>query len=276
MTTTTTSAHRVPSTTTECWLSSSSRSRTHEFLGALHAILGTALFFFGKIVSKEPALALAGERTNALPYWLSALDVFESGHALPVPTDVSCPNRVHWLLAISGSRVLVALIGQFLAAAREHGRWTTTEVFVHDTEWARNSPLGTIVAMRPPPTQRMALSLMAPGELMLVAADQFMRGILHMPHRPTTDFPFFSRAGKLLIIATEVLEVVERLPSLQERRRWVSWVLSILDLVKPDMVTERQSERCALTRARCRSLIDAHHGSEIVVEDKESKTSWDS
>lgn len=224
-----------------------------DFLSELHGILGTALFFFGKIIAKDGSLALPGEPNTALPYWLSALDVFESGYNLPVRTNASYACREHWLLAVSDSRVLIALIGQFITE-KEHKR-STSELFTRDSKWARNSPLGTIVALRPPPTQRMALSLMSLSELMLIATDQFMRGILHMPHQPPTDFPYFSRAGKLLTIATEVLEVVERLPSLEERRRWAAWVQSILNLIKPEKSTEGEGERTALTRLRCCSLV---------------------
>ncbi|KAI5995631.1 hypothetical protein EDD15DRAFT_2574846 [Pisolithus albus] len=235
--------------------------RTNDFLGELHGILGTALFFFGKTIGKDGSLALPGEPDTALPYWLSALDVFESGYNLPPRTNASYSCREHWLLAVSDSRVLIALIGQFIT--EKENKRGAGELFTRDKKWARNSPLGTIVALRPPPTQRMALSLMTVSELMLIATDQFMRGILHMPHHASADFPHFSRAGELLTIATEVVEVVERLPSFEERRRWATWVQSVLNLIKPEMSTEGEAERCALTRLRCTQLAQQAHGAEV-------------
>lgn len=240
---------------------SENESKTNDFLGELHGILGTALFFFGKTIGKDGSLALPGEPDTALPYWLSALDVFESGYNLPPRTNASYSCREHWLLAVSDSRVLIALIGQFIT--EKENKRGAGELFTRDKKWARNSPLGTIVALRPPPTQRMALSLMTVSELMLIATDQFMRGILHMPHHASADFPHFSRAGELLTIATEVVEVVERLPSFEERRRWATWVQSVLNLIKPEMSTEGEAERCALTRLRCTQLAQQAHGAEV-------------
>ncbi|KAI6112936.1 hypothetical protein F5141DRAFT_747976 [Pisolithus sp. B1] len=249
---------------------SENESRTNNFFGELHGILGTALFFFGKTIGKDGSLALPGEPDTALPYWLSALDVFESGYNLPPRTNASYSCREHWLLAVSDSRVLMALIGQFIT--EKENRRGAGELFTRDSKWARNSPLGTIVALRPPPTQRMALSLMSLSELMLIATDQFMRGILHMPHHASTDFPQFSRAGELLTIATEVLEVVERLPSFEERRRWATWVQSVLNLIKPEMTTEGEAERCALTRLRCSLLVHLAQGTEVADDSPASPT----
>ncbi|KAG6334896.1 hypothetical protein ID866_4190 [Astraeus odoratus] len=250
-----------PTTPQQAWAAAcESNSRTTEYLCALHAILGTALFLFGKIIDKNPFLALEGEPTAALPYWLFALDVFESGYNLPTRTNASYSHREHWLLAVSDSRVLIALIGQFIT--EEENKRSTTELFTADSKWARNSPLGTIGAMRPPPTQRMALSLMSLNELMVIATDQFMRGILYMPHHDSTEFSSFSRAGELLTISTEVLDVLERLPSSTERQHWVLWVQSVLNLVKPEMSTEGQHERCNMARARCHLLLRAEPGPE--------------
>ncbi|KAI6023349.1 hypothetical protein EDC04DRAFT_2727305 [Pisolithus marmoratus] len=249
---------------------SESERKIIEFLGELHGILGTALFYFGKIIGKDESLALPGEPNTALPYWLSALDVFESGYNLPLRTNASYACREHWLLAVSGGRVLIALIGQFIT--EKENKRSPSELFTRDSKWAHNSPLGTIVALRPPPMQRMALSLMSLGELMLIATDQFMRGILHMPHHASTDLPHFSRAGKLLTIATEVLEVVERLSSFEERRRWALWVQSVLNLIKPEMTTEEEAEHCVLTRLRCCSLVDPGQGTEVADDSPTSPT----
>ena len=84
-----------------------------------------------------------------------------------------------------------------------------------------------------------------------------------MPHHNSADFPHFSRAQELLTIATEVLEVVERLPFSEERSRWVVWVESILDLIKPGIATDEQKERCNLARVQCRSVICVDQKSEM-------------
>ncbi|KIM68205.1 hypothetical protein SCLCIDRAFT_1010005 [Scleroderma citrinum Foug A] len=236
--------------------------KTNEHLCAVHAILGTAMFIFGKIIYRNASLALQGEPATPLPYWLSALDVFESGYNLPARTNASYSHKENWLLSVSHSRVLVALIGQFIT--EEEKKRSTIELFTRGSKWASNSPLGTIVSMRPPPTQRMALSLMSTGELMLIATDQFMRGILHMPHHNSTEFPYFSRVEELLTIATEVLEVVERLPLSVQRPPWAIWVESILNLIKAETATDEQNERCHLARVWCRSLIYVDQKSEVV------------
>ena len=84
-----------------------------------------------------------------------------------------------------------------------------------------------------------------------------------MPHHNSADFPHFSRAQELLTIATEVLEVVERLPFSEERSHWVVWVESILDLIKPGIATDEEKERCSLARVQCRSVICVDQMSEM-------------
>ncbi|KAF9233854.1 hypothetical protein BU15DRAFT_53372 [Melanogaster broomeanus] len=231
-----------------------------EYLTAVHAILGTSLLYFGKLIGKSPSLAFPGEPTTSLPLWLSALDVFETGSNLPGRTSGSYFLEQDWLLAISGSRVLVAMIDLLLT--EEENNRPTSNFFAPDTKWAPNSPLGAITSRRPPPTHRMALSLMSPSELTLVAADQFMRGILHMPHRETAYFPRFSRTDELLTIATEVLGIVERFPEASARKYWAAWVQSILKLIKPEMATEGQLDQRNLAQARCRSFMGTGEGIE--------------
>ncbi|KIJ65437.1 hypothetical protein HYDPIDRAFT_27444 [Hydnomerulius pinastri MD-312] len=236
-----------------------------QYLTALHAILGTSIFFFGRLIGKNPSLALPGEPATSLPYWLSALDVFETGYNLPGRTSGAYSLGEDWLLATSGSRALLAVIGLLLAG--ERSQHSAMNLFMSNCKWPANSPLGTIAAQRPPATHRMALSLMSPNELMLVAADQFLRGILHMPHNHTAYFPHFSRANELLTIATEVLEVVEQFPLASERQHWASWAQSILNLIKPEMATEAQLELCQLARNRCRSLVGSHKALSTPVAD---------
>ncbi|TFK19407.1 hypothetical protein FA15DRAFT_682960 [Coprinopsis marcescibilis] len=53
---------------------------------AFHALLGTALFFFGNLIGANPHLALEGEPRSVAFYHLYALDVFEMGERLPART----------------------------------------------------------------------------------------------------------------------------------------------------------------------------------------------
>jgi hypothetical protein len=88
----------------------------------------------------------------------------------------------------------------------------------------------------------MTLTSASAHDLMVLAMDQFARGILHMPRRvpaspgasqkPTlTIGPHFSRSGELFAIASEVLGVAERLDSPDDRHRFSLWADSIFNQV---------------------------------------------
>ncbi|KAF5360980.1 hypothetical protein D9756_005148 [Leucocoprinus leucothites] len=85
----------------------------------------TTLFFFGNSIATNPKLALPGEVPIPVPYWIAALDVFESGECLPsridgfiditaykpddFPGDYTPPPREDWRMGVMWRRTLVAL-----------------------------------------------------------------------------------------------------------------------------------------------------------------------
>lgn len=149
---------------------------------AFHNILGTALFLFGNIISLYPKRALAGEPTHAVPYWLAALDVFETAESLPTRTDgrfgFSAPED--WHMAVVWGRTWVRLAQETLIRSAHNSK--DADVFLTDYAWPASSPMAIIMAHRPPVTRRTSLCSPTPNDLMELAMDQFSRGIFHMPH----------------------------------------------------------------------------------------------
>ena len=133
-----------------------------------------------------------------------------------------------------------------------------------EPDWSPDSPFHAIASRRPPVTRRMTLTSASAHDLMVLAVDQFSRGILYMPrriHPQTADpcrsvltiGPHFSRAGELFAIASEVLGVAERLDSPDDRHHFALWADSIFNQVSksnPGMDTE-WSTRVTLSRGRC-------------------------
>ncbi|TFK73732.1 hypothetical protein BDN72DRAFT_875631 [Pluteus cervinus] len=204
---------------------------------AFHAILGTALFLFGNLIAQEPSLALDGEPNSPMPYWLAALDVFETGDNLPSRTSgrhTDLPED--WRMAIVWGRTLVCIADELVtrerkakqaaasaatstsgtmmdeeSAAGSSGsrRSATTatasssnstvgeELFrtssslskslfpADEPRWPPESPFAAIAMRRPPVTSRMSFAMATPHDLMMLAMDQFSRGIFRMPHART-------------------------------------------------------------------------------------------
>lgn len=288
---------------------------------AFHALLGTSLFLFGNLIAQSPSLALEGEPTNPMPYWLAALDVFETGDNLPSRTSgrhTDLPED--WRMAIVWGRTLVCVADELLNkerrvkeekeataramkaamdAAAAAGRpfpqhhqhhhallhpgapgpggfgapagmyqstsfgfsglgsgstspfstspislsgpsafgmpsdigsyyggshlahsapYSSTAPYNHthyhhhynahslstlprsqfaadEPVWPPESPFSAISMRRPPITSRMGLALMTPHEIMMLAMDQFTRGMFRMPHPrqdPTPPAPLFA------------------------------------------------------------------------------------
>jgi hypothetical protein len=193
-------------------------SKCKDLSSAFYTILGTTLFFFGNLIDQDPTLAAEGEPSTPVPYWLSAVDVFEIGENLPVRTSGrGCPNAPEdWRMAVVWGRTLVCLTHEALARQKEaEGRpaappdldpmakITAAYSFAmpsgpfgppmggvplskagtpDEPAWPPGSPFALIVERRLPRTGRMSLANTTPDELMLIAKDQFSRGIFHMPH----------------------------------------------------------------------------------------------
>jgi len=259
---------------------------------AFHALLGTALFLFGNLIAQEPSLALEGEPTKPVPYWLAALDVFETGENLPSRTTgtgyTDCPED--WRMAIIWGRTLVCLADDLVnrqIQARQDGEENPHEIYldVEEPEWPRESPFHAIAAQRQPITRRMSFTAATPNDLLVLAMDQFSRGIFHMPHAkhiqswpilgspaatsglssasegstffalPAAVDEQFSRARELYTIASEVLTVAEKLETPSERHYWANWADSVLNQMK--MESERDAWRTPVLRSRGRCRLIA-------------------
>ena len=239
---------------------------------AFHAVLGITLFLFGNLIAYDSSLALEGESSSPTAYWLAALDVFESGENLPSRTDpMMCDAPEDWRMAVVWGRTLVCLadvkVTRSIKAAQGNlDCLDSQECFTAEDEpdWSQDSPFHAIASRRPPVTRRMTLTSASAHDLMVLATDQFSRGILYMPRRilpstgdsrqgPLTIGPHFSRSGELFAIASEVLGVAERLDSPDDRYHFSYWAHSIFNQVSKsssDMDMEWPT-RVALSRGRC-------------------------
>lgn len=169
-------------------------------------------------MAANPELALPGEPPNPVPYWIAALDVFESGENLPTRVDghrinpmpyhfssnpssrYATPPGEDWRMAIMWGRTLVAIATEIVD--RNRGKpppppqpqtfespfptnkdyLKTGTIWDEEPEWPPESPFGVIVTRRPPITRRMSLNYATPHEMLQLAMDHFSRGIFHLPH----------------------------------------------------------------------------------------------
>ncbi|KAK0202349.1 hypothetical protein DFS33DRAFT_1374498 [Desarmillaria ectypa] len=235
---------------------------------AFHAILGTALFLFGNLIAQDGSLALPGEPCIPTPYWLAALDVFETGENLPSRVNgTGCDAPEDWRMAIVWGRTLVCLADEAISSA------SSSSFDDEEPTWPPESPFSAIAARRPPVTRRMTMGSASPNDLMVLAMDQFSRGIFHMPHPqhanppsppPHKTFPeAFSRAKELYTIASEVLLLAEKLPRPDERQYWASWADSVFNQMK--MEADMDAWRGPITRARgqCWLIVGSARADEI-------------
>ncbi|KAF8989846.1 hypothetical protein BDQ17DRAFT_417067 [Cyathus striatus] len=258
---------------------------------AFHTILGTALFFFGTLIAQSPELALAGEPPSPLPYWLAALDVFETGETLPTRTsNAICESMPEdWRMAVIWGRTLVSLSEEVIRRENEERKkgnpdiGVASEFCAEEPEWPHESPFSAIAARRPPVTRRMSMAGSSANEILVLAMDQFSRGIFHMPHAhnrrsplPTTSYfshlppavptpatspstpgssdLTFSRAKELYTIATEMLLVAEKLAVPSERAHWASWADSVFQQMKMEVDTD-EAWRSLILQSRGRAWL---------------------
>jgi len=263
---------RIPPVRPNLILSFDSLNLIAEQPTAFHTILGITLFLFGNLMAHDPTLALEGESASPTAYWLAALDVFETGENLPSRTDPEMSGAPEdWRMAVVWGRTLVCLadvkITRSIDAAQGNSACLNSKpsfTAEDEPDWSPDSPFHAIASRRPPVTRRMTLTSASAHDLMVLAMDQFSRGILHMPRRvpPSTGSPrqslltigpYFSRPGELFAIASEVLGVAERLDSPEDRHYFSLWADSIFNQVSKSssgMDTE-WSTRVALSRGRC-------------------------
>ncbi|KAF5362109.1 hypothetical protein D9756_002132 [Leucocoprinus leucothites] len=192
---------------------------------SFHTLLGTTLFFFGNSIAANPELALPGEPPIPVPYWIAALDVFESGEHLPsridsfvnattyksdnLSRDHTPPPREDWRMGVMWGRTLVALATEMADRHRndppppepEHfpspfptntDYLKTGTIWDDEPEWPAESLFGLIAARRAPIARRMMLSNATPHEILQLAMDHFSRGIFYMP-RHTSNSSALSR-----------------------------------------------------------------------------------
>ena len=178
---------------------------------AFHTLLGTTLFMFGCIIDWDASLALKGEPRTPTPYWLAAIDVFESGESLPIRTSGRVPKSMpeDWRMAASWGRTLIKLAAELLKRRKENPALreppampdysnfkvpppslpTPYRTYTADEpEWPRASIFSTISFLRPPFTRRLSLDTLTPDEIMVFAEDHLTRAVFHMP-RPRNVIP---------------------------------------------------------------------------------------
>ncbi|KAJ7708706.1 hypothetical protein B0H17DRAFT_1030637 [Mycena rosella] len=231
---------------------------------AFHALLGTALFLFGNLIAQDSALALPDEPSTPATYWLAALDVFDTGENLPSRTSGhGCEFPEDWRMAIVWGRTLLCVADEALSLSLHPPAVPPPPEPRYPSPAA--SPFAAIAMRRPPASRRIALATADPHGLLLLAMDQFTRGIFHMPRAhpapsasaaasiATADAPPFSRAKELYTIAREVLALAERLPAAAERQRWAAWADGVLHQM--DMMEGNMRGPLPVTRARGRCWL---------------------
>ncbi|KAJ6516110.1 hypothetical protein C8R45DRAFT_958818 [Mycena sanguinolenta] len=254
---------------------------------AFHAILGTALFLMGNYIAQDASLAMSDEPNVGITYWLAALDVFETGENLPSRTNPrGCEAAEDWRMAIVWGRTLLAVADEALSLALQRERSATPlPPPPPEPKWPSPaaSPFAAIAMRRPPASRRITLATASPHELLLLAMDQFTRGIFHMPHpaHATDDAPMdpsarpFSRATELFTIAREVLALAERLPDSAERIRWATWADSVLQQMDMEGDTTRTEWRGPVARARGRCWLIVGTAGMEEIEAKADESDWD-
>ncbi|KAI0760834.1 hypothetical protein BC629DRAFT_1241718, partial [Irpex lacteus] len=256
---------------------------------AFHAIFGTALFYMGTIISQDSTVALPDEPSTAPTYWLAALDVFETGENLPSVIGGSAKHPEDWRMAVSWGRTLVSLAEEKLNQTRQV--MSSGPFSIVEPRWPPSSPFHAIAASRPPVTRRMSLLTATPHDIMVLAMDQFSRGIFHMPHPHYSQthnpaafhleqsyFPristaalpsSFSRPKELFMIASEVLGVAERLSKASQREYWAAQADSVFNQMK--MEADMSEWRMAVNAARGRCWLVVGEARAEEMEDKLEK-----
>jgi len=198
-------------------------SKCKDLPTAFHTIFGTTLFLFGNIIAQDPSLALPGEPSNSTPYWLTAIDTFQTGENLPIRVSgrgcQSAPED--WRMAVVWGRILVHLADEVLTRQRTTPNSTPMSnpllpglsgfpfMFsapintIDEPNWPRDSPFALIAARRPPSSYRISLNNVTCYELLQLAQDQFSRGIFHMPHLRNQMAPVVASGSRSVLSAKD-------------------------------------------------------------------------
>ncbi len=244
---------------------------SHDSPIAFHAVLGVALFLFGNLISQNSTLAISREPTAPDFYWRAALDVFDAGDNIPhhsVTGDYGPDHPDDWRLPITWGRTLVALASNPNPSPPPSPLSPSSSPPRHRV--APRSPLAAIAAMRTPGFLAHPAHA-SPHELLTLAADQFSRGIFHMPHGvggshdahgPTWARPT-SRLQELFTLASEVLRVAERLDAPDERRKWAMWADAIFHQMHMEADVDAWRARVVAARGRCWLAVGSAHADEL-------------
>lgn len=192
-------------------------------------------------------------------------------------------------MAIMWGRTLVALADDLLARqtkSKEDNPNTPLDPFIasylaDSPKWPNASPFGAINRSRRT-TRRLSLTTATPNELLVLAMDQFSRGIFHMPHpnhsppASSSSLPApsplpaikqppdsFSRAKELFTIGSEVLLISEKLLEPSERQTWGAWSDSIFSQMKMEADMEVWRAPIARARGRCCLIVGAARAEEL-------------
>jgi hypothetical protein len=218
-----------------------------------------ALFLFGNIIAQNPSLALSREPTTPSSYWLAALDVFNAGDNLPCrtngddsPSDAASADN--WRVAIAWGRTLVALA--YEATKKPSPPSPATTATARPPRYAPRSPLTAIAALR---TGGLAHVRASAPELLTLAADQFARGIFHMPHAHRAP----ARPRALFTLASEVLGVAERLNGAEARRRWAQWADAVFLQMHMEADVDAWRVRVGVARGRCWLAVGSARADEL-------------
>lgn len=284
------------------------RRRPKERPGAFHALFASTLFFLGNLLAQDPSIPLPDEPSAPSDYWLAALDVFQTGENLPTLTSGTASHASgfadlteDWRMAVTWGRTLVCLADDKLthslrlAKERAAGDFcvlpSASPFSLAEPKWPADSPLAAIASSRPPVSRRVSLYSATAHDIMVLAMDQFSRGIFHMPHvaypashNPTSAItlpspltrqlsppqlspstPEFSRPRELFTIASEVLGVAERLPDGAQRAYWAGWADSVLTQMEMEAAHGHEAWRAPVTaaRGRCWLVIGSARSEEL-------------
>ena len=265
-------------------------------------MLGVALFLFGNIIARDSSLAIRPrEPTSPSPYWLAALDVLNAGDNLLCQTsgrDTTSSDSTSsiddWRVAIAWGRTLVALAYEATkkqqptlpspspspatATARLSSpppppppppmSMPTPRLHTTHPRYHPRSPLAAIASMHT--ASGLAHTRATAPELLTMAADQFSRGIFHMPHdAPATPAQTQTQTRRapprphvLFTLASEVLAIAERLEDSATRARWAAWadtIFSQMDMEAKADVDAWQA-RLGVARGRCWLVVGGARG----------------
>ena len=187
--------------------------------------------------------------------------MFDAGDNLPSHTDGATLSTTDhpddWRMPIAWGRTLVALAHHLTKLkGAPHSPLSpsspSSPVSPSLQRFAQRSPLAAIAAMHTPGFAHRAHA----HELLTLAADQFSRGIFHMPHTPP-------RQSELFTLASEVLLVAERLDGAEERRRWAAWADAVFNQMHMEADVDAWRTRVVVARGRCSLAIGSARADEL-------------